>query len=125
MIVSQDSDAVFWLPLNGEQDYSGRQSALRLLHANWPKFCERQKLDDKTYVLELAEYLQNLAALRVKHVTDWVDSNLSRFSPEIADIQSVRRHLEASCRDTILGIQICGLECASCALRCVEGTRHG
>lgn len=43
----------------------------------------------------LSARLENLVALRVSHVREWISSNLSRFQAGHANVESLRRTFDA------------------------------
>ena len=95
------------------------------LREDWNTDLERQQTPEAEYVLALAAHLQRLVAARILHVGEWIESNVSKFSSEHAEIQSLRRQFETLSRKLSAEVEICGMKCSSCELRCVEGKRHG
>jgi hypothetical protein len=95
------------------------------LREDWNTDLERQQTPEADYVLALAAHLQRIVTTRILHVGAWIDSNVSRFSSEHAEIQNLRRQFETLSRELAVGVEICAMKCSSCGLRCVEGKRHG
>ncbi|KAF8306077.1 hypothetical protein DL93DRAFT_2172249 [Clavulina sp. PMI_390] len=93
-IPHEDSTSVFWLSLKDEGNPYARRDALLKLRESWSTDLERQHAPEADYIVSLAENLQKLAVARVLHVRTWIDSNVSRFSAEHAEIRTLRRHFE-------------------------------
>lgn len=125
IIKHDDTDAVLWLNVRDEGNPYARRDALLKLREDWTTDLERQHSPEADYVLALATHLQGLVTARILHVGAWIDSNVSRFSSEHAEIQGLRRQFETLSRELATGLEICAMKCSSCGLRCVEGKRHG
>jgi hypothetical protein len=125
VIEHEDTDSAFWLPDRDETNPYARRYALLKLREDWNTDLERQQTPEAGYVHALAAHLQRLVTTRILHVGAWIDSNVSRFSSEHAEIQGLRRKFETLSRELAVGVEICAIKCSSCGLRCVEGRRHG
>lgn len=125
VIAHNDTNSVFWLSIRDEGNPYARRDALLKLREAWSTDLERQHSPEADYVLALATHLQGLVTTRILHVGAWIDSNVSRFSSEHAEIQTLRRQFETLSRELSTGVEICAMKCSTCSLRCVEGKRHG
>lgn len=125
VIEHEDSDSVFWLGVHDDENPYARRDALLKLREDWTTDLERQHSPESDFVLALASHLQNIATTRILHVGAWIDSNVSRFASEHAEIQGLRRQFETLSRELASGVEICAMKCSTCGLRCLEGKRHG
>ncbi|KAF8317563.1 hypothetical protein DL93DRAFT_2095570 [Clavulina sp. PMI_390] len=85
----EDSNCVFWLKDEGNP--STRRDTLLKLRESWPCDLERHYATEARYIVNLAEYLQHLAAARVLHVGAWIDCNVSGFPSEHPDIRALKQ----------------------------------
>jgi len=115
VIEHEDSDAGFWLSARDETNPYARRNALLKLREDWDTDLERQQTPEVDYLLALAAHLQRLVSvtIRILHVGTWIDSNVSRFSSEHAEIQSLRRQFETLSRESAVGVEICAMKCSS------------
>jgi hypothetical protein len=125
VIAHEDTDAIFWLPAPDESNLYARRDALLKLRKDWNTNLKRQQTPEAEYVKALAAHLRHLATARILHVGAWMNSNVSRFSSEHGEIENLRRQFESSSRELVSGVDVCGMKCSNCGLRCVEGRRHG
>ena len=125
IIPHKDSRDVLWLSSAGGLNLPRRQDVLRSLLESWASHPTRQETPEKDYVVALSSYLQSVATARVLHVGDWIDRNLSRFSPEHIEIQNLQRELTKQSQELVNNLILCAMTCSDCALRCIEVKGHG
>ncbi|KZP16668.1 hypothetical protein FIBSPDRAFT_794044 [Athelia psychrophila] len=118
-----DSAALFSLASGGDRG-AGREQALASLRGSWEMTNPRQSMPDDTWVSALSKHLEIISEMRVRHVQEWVDSNLSRFQTGQENIQELRRTLQSATTDLAANIQLCATKCASCHLSCVQSRSH-
>lgn len=123
-IVHQDLGMSLWLESDDARRVS-QSEVMRQLRSQWSTDLERQHCAETEYVFALASYLQELGRNRESLIEGWLNANLCRFSSEHSEIQNLKRRSEALTRELLAGLEICGLKCSSCNLRCLEGKRHG
>lgn len=78
---------------------------------------------EDVYVQELNEYLQKAAKSRLEIVAQWLQVNVGRFPNQDVIVDLHRRHDDYA-KALQQGIEICGSECASCNLQCLEHKQH-
>lgn len=122
-MAESDTGAVFSLLASGDSG-AAREIALASLRDEWEKTHPRQRMPDADWTSTLAVHLDDLADMRLHHVREWIKSNLSRFQTGHANIEELRRTLEATTVDLRTNIQLCVAQCGSCHLLCVQSRLH-
>ncbi|KZP02990.1 hypothetical protein FIBSPDRAFT_769606, partial [Athelia psychrophila] len=122
-ITQPDSAALFSLASSADRG-AEREETLASLRNFWEMENPRQSMQDDPWFSALSKYLESIAEMRVRHVQEWVDSNLSRFQTGQENIQELRRTLQSATTDLTANIQLCGTKCASCHLACVQSRSH-
>ncbi|KAF8452913.1 hypothetical protein L210DRAFT_3617960 [Boletus edulis BED1] len=114
----------------GSDQAVSRERMLMVLRAAWDGHATRQYTTEVDWIAGLTQHLEQIVELRIAHVHEWLDQNLSRFqavgggSGSHASIDELRRHFEGSIVDLKGNVQLCGMTCAECQLRCVKGRAH-
>ncbi|KAF8552259.1 hypothetical protein OG21DRAFT_1416462 [Imleria badia] len=111
----------------GDQSLS-RERILMVLRASWEGYASRQYTSEDEWIADLAQHLDTIVNLRITHVREWLDQNLSRFQVvgggNHASTDELKRHFESSIVDLRGDVQLCGMTCAECQLRCVKSRVH-
>ena len=113
----------------GDQSAS-RERALTILRTAWDGYASRQYTAEDEWVAGLTQHLDNIVNLRIAHVREWLDQNLSRFQAAAggggshASVDDLKRHFEGSIVDLRGNVQLCGMTCGTCQLRCVRSRAH-
>ena len=119
-----DTDARFFVvDVEHSQDMS-REEVLDVLITEWDEYGSRQLVPDTQWGEELAQYLENLAEMRIDHVRAWVKSNLTRFQAGHASVMELQRALENAVIDLKSSVQLCQMQCATCQLFCIQSRFH-
>ncbi|KAF8341339.1 uncharacterized protein EI90DRAFT_2905822 [Cantharellus anzutake] len=84
----------------------------------------RQSMPDSEWLLSLATALHQQAKQRIDYVQRWIDSNTIRFPPEQTDIQLLRRYFGQLSLELIAGVDMCGVKCKNCNLKCILSKYH-
>ncbi|KAF8289765.1 hypothetical protein DL93DRAFT_2069130 [Clavulina sp. PMI_390] len=121
IIEHSDTATQFPFLIGGVSDGSLRDETLRTLATVLQCNVNRQ---NPQWIMALGEYINNLVELRVRHVNDWVDSNVKRFAVDHADIQILRRQFGNMARQLQSAMEICTMPCTQCRLGCIRGRRH-
>ncbi|KAI9455502.1 hypothetical protein HD554DRAFT_2207426 [Boletus coccyginus] len=95
---------------SGNQSES-RERMLTILRTAWDGHTSRQYITEAEWVAGLTQHLETIVNLRIAH-------NLSRF--QAASGSGVSH----ACIDEGT-VQLCGMTCAGCQLRCVQSRMHG
>ncbi|KAH0834248.1 hypothetical protein J3R83DRAFT_11580 [Lanmaoa asiatica] len=109
----------------GDQSVT-REHMLTILRTAWKGHPTRQYIPEDEWIAGLTQHLETIVNLRIAHVREWLDQNLSRFQAvgssgqSHARIDELKRHFESSIVDLRGNVQLCGLTCAGCQLRCVR-----
>ncbi|KAG9308631.1 hypothetical protein JVU11DRAFT_11582 [Chiua virens] len=119
-----DSDARFFVPNLDHSQEMTREEVLDALFADWHEFDSRQLIPDAQWAEELAQYLEDLADMRINHVRAWVQSNLVRFQAGQASVMELQRTLESAIIDMKSSVQLCRVQCAFCQLLCIQDRLH-
>ena len=101
-----------------------REGVLDVLITEWDQYDSRQLVPDTQWAEELAQYLENLAEMRIDHVRAWVKSNLTRFQAGHASVMELERALESAVIDLKSSVQLCQMQCATCQLFCIQNRFH-
>ncbi|KAF8548563.1 hypothetical protein OG21DRAFT_1606884 [Imleria badia] len=107
----------------GEQSVS-RERMRTVLRTAWEDHAFRQYTSEDEWIAGLTQHLENIVILRIAH-------NLSRFQAvdggggSSARVDELKRHFESSLVDLRGNVQLCGMTCADCQLRCVKSRVHG
>ena len=107
-----------------------REHMLTVLRTAWEGHASRQYITEAEWIAGLTQHLEGIVNLRIAHVREWLDQNLSRFQSidagvgSNARIDELRRHFESSIVDLRGYVQLCGMTCVECQLRCVKGRVH-
>ena len=123
-IDSPDSDARFFVANVEESQYVKREDVLDALVKEWIEFDSRQLVPDTQWAEDLAQYLEDLAEMRVNHVQAWVKSNLTRFQGGHASVMELQRTVESAIIDLKSSVQLCRMQCKSCQLFCIQNRFH-
>ncbi|KAF8548835.1 hypothetical protein OG21DRAFT_670471 [Imleria badia] len=113
----------------GDQSVS-RDDMLTVLRTAWEGHTSRQYITEDEWIAGFTRHLEKIVHLRIAHVREWLDQNLSRFDAidgsggSNARIDELKRHFESSIVDLRGNVQLCGMTCAECQLRCVKGRVH-
>ena len=121
---SPDTDARFFVPNAEHSQNMSREEVLYALVTEWDEFDSRQLVPDTQWAEELAQYLEDLAEMRIDHVRAWVKSNLTRFQAGHASVMELQRTLESAVIDLKSSVQLCRMQCASCQLLCIQNRFH-
>ncbi|KAJ7587977.1 hypothetical protein C8J56DRAFT_860684 [Mycena floridula] len=126
VIESDDADFHFFLSnTDSNALFSDKDSALLALINSWDGLSARSQMKDADWTSELSDYLANLVNLRIQHVQDWMNSNLSRFKTNHANIELLRRAFDTAVIELKSNVDLCKMQCASCQLLCLRASRHG
>ncbi|KAG6369029.1 hypothetical protein JVT61DRAFT_1964, partial [Boletus reticuloceps] len=114
----------------GSDQAVSREHMLSVLRTAWEGHVTRQYTTEDEWIAGLTQHLERTVEMRIAHVREWLDQNLSRFQAagssggSHASIDELRRHFEGSIVDLKGNIQLCGMTCAECQLRCVRSRAH-
>ncbi|KAF8550994.1 hypothetical protein OG21DRAFT_1543721 [Imleria badia] len=123
-------DTPHQLFIGGGDDQSvSRERILTVLRRAWEGHTSRQYTAEDEWIAGLTQHLKTIVNLRVAHVREWLDQNLSRFQEvggggSYASLDELKRHFESSIVDLRGNVQLCGMTCADCQLRCVKSRVH-
>ena len=124
-------DTPYQLFIGGGGDQSvSRERVLKVLRTTWVGYTSRQYIPEDEWIASLTQHLETIVNLRIAHVREWLDQNLSRFQAvgggggSHARIDELKRHFESSIVDLRGNVQLCGLTCAACQLRCIQSRAH-
>ena len=124
-------DTPYQLFIGGGGDQSvSRERILKVLRTAWDRHVSRQYIPEDEWIASLTQHLETIVNLRIAHVREWLDQNLSRFlatgggGGSHARIDELKLHFESSIVDLKDNVQLCGLTCAACQLRCVRSRAH-
>lgn len=124
LIDASDSESQFYLQIS-DIDSNTREQYLKVLRTVWEKSNPRAQSDsDLKWTGDLFSHIDHLIEMRISHVQEWINSNLSRFKAEHASIDDLRRRFEVAKVELRANSQICRLQCASCQLLCVKSRFH-
>ncbi|KAF8122279.1 hypothetical protein EV363DRAFT_1274846 [Boletus edulis] len=107
-----------------------RERMLTVLRTAWEGHATRQYTTEDEWIAGLTQHLEKIVESRIAHVREWLDQNLSRFQAagsgggSHASIDELRRHFESSIVDLKGNVQLCGMTCDECQLRCVRSRAH-
>ena len=114
---------------SGDQSAS-RERALTALRTAWDGHVSRQYTTEEEWIAGLTQHLDNIVNLRITHVREWLDQNLSRFQAVAggggshASTDELKRHFENCIVDLRGSVQLCAMTCGECQLRCVKSRAH-
>ncbi|KAG8215603.1 hypothetical protein J3R82DRAFT_7468 [Butyriboletus roseoflavus] len=123
-------DAPYQLSIGDDGDQSAsRDRFLMALRTAWEGYASRQYTPEDEWIASLTQHLETIVNLRIAHVREWLNQNLSRFQPvggggSHERIDELKRHFESSIVDLRGNVQLCGLPCAACQLRCIQSRAH-
>jgi len=123
-VVLPDTEAQFFLAVGAAPQSEARERALSILQSSWNRCETRQRIPDAEWAEDLSRYIEDIANLRIHHVREWLDQNLSRFQAWYASIEELRRTFEGAIVDLKSNVQLCKLQCNSCQLLCVQSRFH-
>ena len=115
---------------SGDDQSASRERMLTVLRRAWDSHASRQYTAEDEWIAGLTQHLDNIVNLRIAHVREWLDQNLSQFqaaagaSGSHASIDELKRHFEGSVVDLRGNVQLCGMTCGECQLRCVKCQAH-
>lgn len=124
-----DTDNRLFIGGGGDQSVS-RERVLTVLRTAWEGYASRQYITEDEWIAGLTQHLEKIVNLRIAHVREWLDQNLSRFQAvgggggAHASIDDLKRLFESSIVDLRGSVQLCGLTCMDCQLRCVQNRMH-
>ncbi|KAF9232513.1 hypothetical protein BU15DRAFT_67382 [Melanogaster broomeanus] len=128
-----DTDSLVELPDTPYQLFIARggvgqsataETTLADLRTAWDQYQSRQYAPEEAWIEDLCNHLEGIVSLRIAHVREWLDQNLSRFEAGHASIDELRRNFEDAIVDLKTNVQLCKLQCASCQLLCVQSRLH-
>jgi hypothetical protein len=119
-----DTHARFFVADVEHSQVASREGVLDALITEWDEYGSRQLVPDAQWAEELAQYLENLAEMRIDHVRAWVKSNLTRFQAGHASVMELERALESTMIDLKSSVQLCQMPCATCQLFCIQSRFH-
>jgi hypothetical protein len=119
-----DTDARFSVANVEHSQIIDREEALDNMIKEWDAVDSRQLVPDTQWLDELAQYLEDLAEMRIDHVRLWAKSNLMRFQTGHASVTELQRALESAVIDLKSSVQLCRTQCASCQLLCIRDRFH-
>ncbi|TDL23180.1 hypothetical protein BD410DRAFT_721351 [Rickenella mellea] len=124
VIAADDTDVYFWVK-SLHADSEADDFLLRICKS-WPDFDKRHSVDERIWLSQLTEYFDNLVTLRLSHVLEWINSNVSRFTAggSHAAIDNLRRSYEAESVEIRRVVRLCMTKCASCHLLCIQSKHH-
>ena len=114
----------------GDDRSVSRERSLIVLRTAWEGYATRQYVTEDEWIAGLMQHLEKIVNLRIDHVREWLDQNLSRFQAvsgggsSHARIDDLKRLFEDSVVDLKGSVQLCGLTCAGCHLGCVQSRAH-
>ncbi|KAG8219200.1 hypothetical protein J3R82DRAFT_13 [Butyriboletus roseoflavus] len=124
-------DTPYQLSIGGGGDQSvSRERLLMVLRTAWAGYASRHYTPEDEWIAGLTKHLEAIVNLRIDHVREWLDQNLSRFQAvgggggSHARIDELKRQFESSIVDLRGSVQLCGFACTSCQLRCVQSRAH-
>lgn len=124
-------DTPHQLFIGGGSDQSvSREGMLTVLRTAWEGHPSRQYTSEDEWIAGLTQHLEAIINLRIAHVREWLDQNLSRFQAvgggcgKHASIDELKRHFESSIVELRGNVQLCGMTCAECQLGCVKSRVH-
>ncbi|KAK0446849.1 hypothetical protein EV421DRAFT_1707267 [Armillaria borealis] len=123
LIDGKDSDYRFFLDFSGKPS-AQRELTLDRLRSGWQYNHLRQEVPDSDWADSLEQHLQTLADMRINHVREWIESNLSRFTASHATITELNRMFDNAQVDLRSNVALCRMKCSSCNLLCVGSRRH-
>lgn len=123
MILSHDTEVVFDVtrPLVLKQRENVLHSLQSTFNLDNPT---RQLIGDGTWISKLEAHLDALVLTRLGLVGKWIETNVSRFPADNADIRGVYRAFGESKEELKMSVQLCKSECHACQLLCVRGRHH-
>ncbi|CAK5283767.1 unnamed protein product [Mycena citricolor] len=126
-IEEPDTFAQFFLPSTVEDATAQsqmRERALAELQRSWAQYSSRHTASEGEWVTGLAQFLEQLTEERIRRVFAWISSNLSRFQTSHDNAEHLRRMFESEIVDMKGGVEMCGVQCSACQLRCLLSRRH-
>jgi hypothetical protein len=115
---------------DGGDQSASRERVLTALRTAWEGHASRQYTTEDEWIAGLTHHLETIVNLRIAHVREWLDQNLSRFQAvdggggSHASIAELKRGIESSIVDFRGNVQMCGITCAECQLQCVKSRVH-
>ncbi|KAF8419128.1 hypothetical protein L210DRAFT_3510849 [Boletus edulis BED1] len=123
-IEMEDTPHQLFIGIGSGNDQSvARERTLTVLRTAWEGYPSRQYGTEDEWMAGLTQHLETIVDLRIAHLREWLDQNLSRFQAadggggSHASIDELRRHFEGSIVDLRGNVQLCGKTCAECQLR--------
>lgn len=123
-----DTPYQLFIGSGGDQSVS-RERMLTVLRMTWEGHASRQSISEGEWIAGLTRHLEDIVDLRIAHVNEWLDQNLARFQAvgsggTHARIDDLKRLFESSIVDLRGSVQLCGMTCSWCHLRCVQSRMH-
>ena len=124
-----DTPYELFIGVGGDHSVS-REHLLTVLRTAWEGHATRQHVTEDEWITGLTQHLEKIVNLRIDHVREWLDQNLSRFravsggGSSHARIDDLQRHFESAIVELKGSVQLCRLTCAECHLRCVQNRVH-
>ncbi|KAF9231331.1 hypothetical protein BU15DRAFT_68421 [Melanogaster broomeanus] len=119
-----DTPDQLFIARGGVGQSTSAETTLADLRTAWDQYQFRQYAPEEAWIEELCNHLEGIVSLRIAHVREWLDQNLSRFQAGHASINELRRNFEDAIVDLKGNVQLCKLQCASCQLLCVQSRLH-
>ncbi|KAK7676902.1 hypothetical protein QCA50_020158 [Cerrena zonata] len=125
LIDKPDNSAKFYLADTKAHVQSEEQeSFLFSLMTTWGTFDQRFDTNDRDWIEDLGQFLDNLAQDRANHVSEWLQVNTARFKPDSPRFEDVRRLYEDLVISLRANIRLCALQCVKCNLLCLRPKYH-
>ncbi|KAH7105371.1 hypothetical protein BKA62DRAFT_689459 [Auriculariales sp. MPI-PUGE-AT-0066] len=121
-----DSTDVFYftgISLGLSEDFKDHQIKLDALRLSAHLQSQRQTVPDIDWLDLASAHIQAQLDRRIRHVTDWITLNTTRFANNTETLK-LRRLLDAAIVEVQAGIEFCGMSCLDCSLNCVLPKRH-
>ncbi|KAG6330620.1 hypothetical protein ID866_8469 [Astraeus odoratus] len=104
-----DTPSILFLE-TGTPQPEARERSLEGLCRSWEQYDSRQHIPDLEWTENLVQYLEHAVNLRINHVEEWLNQNLSRFQTGHASIEELRRKFEADTVDLKSNIRLCKIQ---------------
>ncbi|KAF9231334.1 hypothetical protein BU15DRAFT_90941 [Melanogaster broomeanus] len=78
----------------GAEQAASRERTLTVLRTAWDQHESRPYAPEQEWIEGLSNHLENIVNLRIAHVREWLDQNLSRFQAGHTSIDELRRNFE-------------------------------
>ncbi|EIW81359.1 hypothetical protein CONPUDRAFT_165526 [Coniophora puteana RWD-64-598 SS2] len=120
-VIGDDTESVFAVG-SGSND---REARLAALEQSWDQFFTRQQTEEGVWFEGLTKHLDHLLTLRIDRVGEWISLNLVRFQAVSHEsIEDLKRAFDNMTVDMRSNVQLCGVQCATCHLQCIQSRLH-